>query len=176
MTSFLHRRGLVPSLTCSANRLRDALDPRSADGRPIAIVLATLAAAFLVAAVVKRSPPDFSALPVIAVVRDGAQRPLWAIRLAGAAHEIAVDSLGNAPLPTGGAYQLWLATPNGPRWLGLLPVSGRKVLAEIPALAVRLAERGELMISLDPAPGAGTPQPGPVLFRAAFSPAVSGSS
>jgi anti-sigma-K factor RskA len=153
----------------------------AAKGRPVAAVLAVLAVAFLVAATVKRSPPDFSVLPVIAVVCDSAQRPLWAIRLARPAHEIAVDSLGIEPPPVGSAYQLWLATPAGARSLGLLPVSGRKVLPEIPALAARLAGRGELMVTLEPARGADTAQPsGPVMFRAAFpmaaSTTVSGAS
>jgi|SRR5579863_1548298 len=149
----------------------------AADRRPVAAVLAVVALALLVAATVKRAPPDFSALPVITIVRDGAQRPLWAIRLARPAHEIAVDALGNGPPPAGRAYQLWLATPAGARSLGLLPVSGRKVLAEIPALTARLAERGELMVTLEPARGADTAQPsGPVMFRAAFPMAVSGAT
>ncbi len=140
-------------------------------------VLAIVALAFLVAATVKRKAPDFSVLPVIAVVRDSAQRPLWAIRLARPAHEIAVDSLGSEPPPAGYAYRLWLATPTGARWLGLLPVSGRKVLAEIPARAARLAERGEVLVTLEPVRGADTAQPGgPVMFLAAFSQALSGPS
>jgi len=141
------------------------------------VVLATAALACVVAVVVKRNPPDFSALPVIAIVRDGVQRPLWAIRVARLAHEIAVDSVSPEPPPAGHAYQLWLATPEGARSLGLLPVSGRKIIPEIPALAARLGERGELMVTLEPARGSDTAHPsGPVVFRAAFPVAPSGAS
>ncbi len=55
---------------------------------PAAVWTAILALAFVVAAVVKRDPPNFSALPVIAVVRDDSGRPLWAIRLARAGFEL----------------------------------------------------------------------------------------
>ena len=50
--------------------------------RRAAGVLATLSLALLVAAIIAREPPDFSTMPVIAVVRDGEQHPIWAIRLA----------------------------------------------------------------------------------------------
>ena len=135
-------------------------------------ILAVLALAFGVAAAVKRAPPDFSAAPVIAVVRDSAGRPLWMIRLARAAHEIAVDSLAPEPPAPGGAYQLWMVAPDGGHSLGLLPVAGRTVIPEIPAIATRLAGSGELIVTLQIRRGVATAQPsGPVVFRAAFPPA-----
>jgi len=39
-------------------------------------VLATLSLALLVAAIIAREPPDFSAMRVIAIVRDGEQHPV----------------------------------------------------------------------------------------------------
>jgi anti-sigma-K factor RskA len=147
----------------------------AADRRPLAAFLAILALAFIVAAAVKRDPPDFSVLPPIAIVRDDAQRPLWAIRLAGASHQIAADSQEPAPPAAGHAYQLWLVVEDGAHSLGLLPLSGRKVIPEIPALAARLGERGELLVTLEPARGSDTGQPsGPVMFRAVFPIAAPG--
>ena len=130
--------------------------------------------AFGVAASVKRQPPDFAALPPIAVVRDAARHPLWTLRLALGAHQIAVDAVSAEPPPAGHAYQLWLASPAGAaadaRSLGLMPASGRKVIAEIPALTARLAGRGELVVTLEPAGGSDrATRSGPVVFRAALS-------
>ncbi len=145
--------------------LRNAGGKRAA----IAAIVATAALALLVAASVKRPPPEFSALPVVATVRDEAGRPLWAIRLAGAAHEIAVDSLAAAEPPAGHAYQLWLDAAGGPRSLGLLPVRGRKVIPEIPSRATQLLGSGTLLVTLEPARGSvGAGPSGPVAFRAAF--------
>ena len=139
-------------------------------------ILAVLALAFGVAAAVKRPPPDFSAAPIIAVVRDGAGRPLWTIRLARAAHEIAVDGTGAEPPAPGGAYQLWMVAPDGSHSLGLLPVAGRKVIPEIPAIAARLAGSGKLIVTLQVRRGVATAQPsGPVVFRAAFPPGAAQS-
>ena len=56
-------------------------------------VLAALSLALLVAAIIARDPPDFSETSIVAVVRDGERRPVWAIRLARAAHQIAADTL-----------------------------------------------------------------------------------
>ena len=96
-------------------------------------VLATLSLALLVAAMVAREPPDFSAMPVIAIVRDGEQHPVWAIRLARAAHQIAADSLRPQSVPADRVYQLWLLVSDAttPHPIGLLPRSERKVIAEI---------------------------------------------
>ena len=62
-------------------------------------VLALLSLALLVAAIIARDPPEFSSMPVIAVVRDGEQHPIWAVHLARAAHQIAADSLRAQPAP-----------------------------------------------------------------------------
>jgi anti-sigma-K factor RskA len=136
--------------------------------RRVAGVLATLAAALLVAVVIARGPPDFSAMPIIAVVRDGEQHPVWAIRLAGAAHQIAADSLRLKPAPAGRVYQLWLSVPGRKArdQLGLLPVSGRKPIAVSPRDARQLRGTGELVVTLEPAGGSPNPEPsGPILFR-----------
>jgi hypothetical protein len=132
-------------------------------------VLATLSLALLVAAIVARDPPEFSSMPVIAVVRDGEQRPIWAIRLASAAHQIAADSVRVAPVPAGHAYQLWLSVPDAPvlRQLGLLPQSGRKRIAVSPHNAHLLSGAGELVVTLEPLVGSPGPAPGgQVVFRA----------
>ena len=55
--------------------------------RRVAVVLATLSLALFVAVIIARDPPDFSTMPIVAVVRDGEQRPVWEIRLARAAHQ-----------------------------------------------------------------------------------------
>jgi anti-sigma-K factor RskA len=131
-------------------------------------VLATLSLALLVAAIVARDPPDFSRLPVIAVVRDGEQHPIWAIRLARAAHQIAADSLRPQPAPPDHAYQLWLLAPDaaGPHQLGVLPQTGRKRIAVSPDNARLLAGPGELVVTIEPPSGSPGPAPsGPTVFR-----------
>jgi anti-sigma-K factor RskA len=131
-------------------------------------VFATLSLALLVAAVVARDPPDFSDMSIVAVVRDGETHPVWAIRLARAAHEIAADSLRNEPAPPGRVYQLWLLVPDrtGPRQLGLLPSSGRKRIAVSPENARLLAGAGELVVTVEPIGGSPVGSPsGRTVFR-----------
>ena len=136
--------------------------------RSLAAVLAVTGLALLVAALIGRAPPDFSARPIIAIVQDGGQRPLWAIRLASEAHLIAVDSLNPPHAPPGHVYQLWLEPPGAgtPRPLGLLPQSGRKEIPESPANTRMLAGHGMLVVTLEPLGGSPAPGPsGPPLFR-----------
>ena len=111
-------------------------------------VLATLSLALLVAAIVARDPPEFSSMPIVAVVRDGEQHPVWAIRLARAAHQIAADSLRSEGSARGHAYQLWLSVPGryGAAPTRLLPQSGRKRIAVSPQNARLLAAGGELVV------------------------------
>ncbi len=139
--------------------------------RWVAGVLATLSLALLVAAIIARDPPDFSGISIVAVVRDGERHPVWAIRLARAAHQIAADTLRDEPAPPGRVYQLWLlvADRTGPRQLGLLPPSGRKCIAVSPDNARLLAGAGELVVTLEPAGGSPNREPtGPPVFRGAL--------
>jgi anti-sigma-K factor RskA len=134
-------------------------------------VFATLSLALLVAAIISRDPPDFSDISIVAVVRDGERHPVWAIRLARAAHQIAADTLRDEPAPPGRVYQLWLlvADRTGPRQLGLLPASGRKRIAVSPENARLLAGTGELVVTLEPAGGSPNREPsGPPVFRGAI--------
>jgi anti-sigma-K factor RskA len=134
-------------------------------------VLTTLSLALLVAEVIARDPPDFFDTSIVAVVRDGERRPVWAIRLARAAHQIAADTLRDEPAPPGRVYQLWLliADRTAPRQLGLLPPSGRKRIAVSPENARLLAGTGELVVTLEPAGGSPNREPsGPPLFRGAL--------
>ena len=131
-------------------------------------VFAILSFAFLVAAIIARDPPNFSDISIVAVVRDGERHPVWAIRLAGAAHQIAADTLRDEPAPPGRVYQLWLlvADRSGPRQLGLLPPSGRKRIAVSPENARLLAGTGELVVTLEPAGGSPNREPtGQAVFR-----------
>jgi anti-sigma-K factor RskA len=131
-------------------------------------VLGTLSLTILVAAIIAREPPDFSAMPIVAIVRDGKQHPIWAIRLARSAHQIAADCLRPEPAPAGGVYQLWLLIPDsaGPHPLGLLPQSGRKPIPVTPENTRLLAGEGELEVTLEPIGGSQRPGPtGPALFR-----------
>jgi anti-sigma-K factor RskA len=129
--------------------------------RSAAGVLAILSLALLVAGIIARDPPDFSEMSIVAIVRDGEQHPVWAIRLARTAHQIAADSLRNEPAPPGQVYQLWLLAPDraGPRQLGLLPPSGRKRIAVSPENARLLVGVGELVVTREPA--GGSPDRGP---------------
>lgn len=132
-------------------------------------VLAILSLAFLVAAIIARDPPRFSSGPIIAVVRDSEHHPIWAIRLARAAHEIAADSLRVELAPPDQVYQLWLLVPNSakPRQLGLLPQSGRKQIAVTPENTRLLTGAGELVVTLEPIGGSPQSTPsGPPAFRA----------
>jgi anti-sigma-K factor RskA len=124
-------------------------------------VLAVAALALLVAALVRRPPPDFSTRRTVAVLEDAAHHPAWAIRLAPAAHQIAADSLAPPPVPPGRVYQLWLSAQGvaGLRPLGLLPQVGRKTIPVAPEDAQRLSGSGRLEVTLEPA--GGSPQPGP---------------
>ena len=140
--------------------------------RSLAGSLGVAALALLVAAQIGRAAPDFSARPIVAVLRDAAGHPLWAIRLARGADQIAADSLAPPPVPAGRVYQLWLEAPGagGPRPLGLLPRTGRKKIAETPANIRLLAARGELIVTLEPQGGSpGTGPSGPALFRGALA-------
>jgi len=124
--------------------------------------------ALLVAAIIARDPPDFSDVSIVAVVRDGERHPVWAIRLARAAHQIAADTLRDEPAPPGRVYQLWLlvADRSAPRQLGLLPPSGRKRIAVSPENARLLAGTGELVVTLEPAGGSPNREPsGQPVFR-----------
>ncbi|HEX4615226.1 MAG TPA: anti-sigma factor [Stellaceae bacterium] len=132
-----------------------------------AAVLGTLSLALLVAASIARDPPDFSDISIVAVVRDGERHPVWAIRLARAAHQIAADTLRDEPAPKG-VYQLWLlvADQTGPHQLGLLPPSGRKRIAVSPENARLLAGTGELVVTAEPAGGSPNREPtGQPVFR-----------
>jgi anti-sigma-K factor RskA len=136
--------------------------------RHVTGVLVTLSFALLVAAIVARDPPDFSSMPIVAVVRDGEQHPVWEIRLARAAHQIAADSLRGQPVPSGNVYQLWLFVPAsaGPHQIGLLPQSGRKKIAVSPENARLLTGLGELVVTLEPLGGSPSSAPsGPTVFR-----------
>ena len=131
-------------------------------------VFAILSLALLVAAIIAREPPNFSSMPVVAVIRDGEQRPVWAVRLARAAHQIAADSLHVQSVPAGRVYQLWLSTPDGVplHQLGLLPQSGRKRIAVSPRDARLLIGMGELVVTLEPLGGSpGRAPSGPTVFR-----------
>jgi len=132
---------------------------------------AILSLALLVAAIIARDPPDFSEISIVAIVRDGERHPVWAIRLARAAHQIAADTLRDEPAPPGHVYQLWLlvADRTGPRQLGLLPPAGRKRIAVSPENARLLAGAGELVVTLEPAGGSPNREPsGPAVFRGAL--------
>jgi len=110
-------------------------------------------------------------MPVIAIVRDGEQHPVWAIRLARAAHQIAADSLRPQPIPADHVYQLWLLVSDAtaPHPIGLLPQSERKLIAVTSENARLLAGEGELEVTLEPAGGSPAPGPtGPTLFRASL--------
>jgi anti-sigma-K factor RskA len=136
--------------------------------RGAAGAFATLSLASLVAAMIARDPPDFSVMPVVAVVRDDQQHPIWAIRLARTAHQIAADSLRAEPAPADHVYQLWLLCPDAtnPPPLGLLPQSGRKRIAVSPENARLLAGAGEPLVTVEPSGGSPGPTPsGPTLFR-----------
>jgi anti-sigma-K factor RskA len=131
-------------------------------------VFAVWSLALLVAAIIGHDPPEFSSMPVIAVVRDGEQRPIWAVRLARAAHQIAADSVHVQPVPTHHVYQLWLLASDAaaPHQLGLLPQSGRKRIAVSPEIARLLTGAGELVVTLEPLGGSLGPAPsGPTVFR-----------
>ena len=130
--------------------------------RGAVVVLATTGLALLVAALVAPAPPDFAERRVIAVLRANDQHPMWTLRLNRPAHQIAIDSQAPPRPPAGEDYQLWLVAPSAatPQPLGLMPLSGRKILAETPANIRRLTVGdGELQITLEPASGslAGVP-------------------
>ena len=136
--------------------------------RGVTGALAALSLGLLVATIIARDPPDFSAAPIIAVIRDPEQHPVWEIRLARAAHQIAADSLRTEPAPAGRVYQLWLFDPEAasPHQLGLLPLSGRKRIAVSPGTARLLTGPGELVVTLEPSGGSRGPAPsGPTVLH-----------
>jgi anti-sigma-K factor RskA len=140
--------------------------------RRAAIVLATTALALLVAAVIARPAPDFGELRTAAVLRDAGGQPGWGVRVARAAHEIAIDSFSPLPPPPGMTYQLWLSGPGlaAPQPICLLPIAGRKVVAVIPANLALFAGISELTVTVEPANRGLASTPGwPPLYRAGFA-------
>lgn len=129
--------------------------------RAAATVLAVAVLALVVAAAIARPAPDFAARPVVAVIRDAAGRPVWDIRLAPAAHEIAAASMRAEPAPRGRAYELWLVAAGAaaPRPLGMLPPAGITVIPLAPQNATLLAGRGALLVTLEAGEGAPDLQP-----------------
>jgi anti-sigma-K factor RskA len=139
--------------------------------RRASAVLAVAALALLVAAIIRRPLPDFATRRVIAVLRDGAHRPAWAIRLAPAADEIAADALNPPPAPPGRVYQLWLSLKGAAhlQQLGLLPEAGGKIIPVTPENAQRLSATGVLVVTAEPTGGSRQPGPtGPFSFRGDF--------
>ncbi|MGH7054880.1 MAG: anti-sigma factor domain-containing protein [Stellaceae bacterium] len=136
--------------------------------RAVAAVLTVAVLALIVAAAIARPAPDFADRPVLAVIRDGDARPVWTIRLAPAAHEIAATSLRAEMAPRSHGFELWLvpAGATAPRPLGMLPASGSQVIPLIPENAALLARRGTLLVTLEAAEGASDLRPsGAPLFR-----------
>jgi anti-sigma-K factor RskA len=136
--------------------------------RGTAGVLAIAVSALIVAAAIGRDRPDFADRPVLTVIRDGRARPVWEIRLARAAHEIAARNLWAEPAPKGRAFELWLLPAGAatPRPLGILPSAGREVIPVTPRDAASLAAPGTLLVTLEPGEGALDLRPsGPLLFR-----------
>jgi anti-sigma-K factor RskA len=135
-------------------------------------VLAIAVLALTVAATIRRHRPDFANRPVLAVIRDGSGRPVWNIRLARAAHEIAAQSVRAAAEPAGRGFELWLtpAAAATPRPLGLLPSAGQRVIPVMPRYAALLAGRGALFVTLETSEGSPSLQPsGPPVFRGRLS-------
>jgi Anti-sigma-K factor rskA len=104
---------------------------------------------------VHRPPVDFSTRRIIALLEDPAHRPVWAIRLAPAAHLIAADSIAPQPVPPDRVYQLWLSAEGvaGLRQLGLLPQQGHKSIPVSPENAQLLMGSGRLEVTLEPVGG-----------------------
>jgi anti-sigma-K factor RskA len=142
-------------------------------GASAAAVTAVAAAALAVAAGIARPRPDFATAPVVAVLRDAAAQPAWAIRFAGAARELAAQALRPEIPPSGRAYQLWLWPEGGaaPRSLGLLPRSAAAPMPLTPATAQLLCRTGRLTVTLAP-PGGGAAPRGPAIFAGRLDAAV----
>lgn len=131
-------------------------------------LLVVLAAAFAVAAAIRRPAPDFADRPVLAVLRAGDGRAIWRLRWSRAAAEIAADSLRPPPPPRGRAFELWLAAAgsSAPRPLGILPLKGRRLIPLAPQTVKRLGGAGMLFATIEPPEGTPALRPsGPALFR-----------
>lgn len=136
--------------------------------RAAAEVLAVAVLALVVAAAIARPSPDFADRPVLAVIRDGDAHPVWAIRLAPAAHEIAVRSLRAETAPRGRGFELWLVSAGtaAPRPLGMLSSAGGEVIPLTPQNTALLTGRGVLLVTLETGEGAPDLRPsGAPLFR-----------
>jgi anti-sigma-K factor RskA len=130
--------------------------------RGAAAVLAVAVLALVVAAAIGRSAPDFANRKVLAVLRDDRERPVWQIRLARSAHEIAVRALQAEPAPKDRAFELWLVAAKTamPIPLGILPPAGQKVIPLAPRAAALLTGSGALLVTLEPSEGAPDLRPG----------------
>lgn len=145
--------------------------PRPFGRGAAALALGPLVLALAVAGAIKRPPPDFLKLPVVAVLRDAQQRAAWTIRLSGEAHEIAAEGLHPEPPPRERAYQLWFANGNEPLQIGLLPPAGETVIPVSPTLTARLGGSGRLIVTLEPARGSPKAVPtGPEVFGGILEP------
>lgn len=127
-----------------------------------------LAAALAVAAAIHRPAPDFAARPVLALLHSPGGNPAWRLRWSRTAAEIAARSLGSAKPPRGHAFELWLVTGGSaaPRPLGILPLTGRRLIPLAPANVRLLGGPGALIATAEPPEGTPALRPsGPALFR-----------
>src|SRR5579875_2556580 len=81
--------------TCRYRLLQD----KTRCWRGTTAVLAIAGLALVTAAAIRRPPPDFADRPVLPVVRDGAGRPVWQIRLGRRGLEMRCKPCGRSPCP-----------------------------------------------------------------------------
>lgn len=127
------------------------------------------AAALCLAALLLALPPPPPQL--LAVLGDGGGRPLWVVRAAAGADDLAAAALGTGP-PAPQVPQLWLIPPGGtPISLGLLHAEGVSRHGLAVPKGTRLRQGDTLAVSLEPPGGSPTGLPtGPVVSTGVLVP------
>lgn len=102
----------------------------------------------------------------LALLSGANQSPVLLAQASQQKREVLIQIITPQVLESGKSFELWLIQgKNAPQSLGLLPASGKKVVAIPVSLQAGIAADNLLAVSLEPTGGSPTHQPtGPVLF------------
>lgn len=109
--------------------------------------------------------------PVYMAVLSGENNQAILLAQAGLnKHEITIQAIAPIEVKSTNSLELWLiAGAAPPQSLGLLPASGKRIIAIPEMLQTGISANNILAVSLEPAGGSPTHQPtGPVLFKGAW--------
>jgi anti-sigma-K factor RskA len=134
--------------------------------------LAATAAALVLAVLLVRQASQPVAPQYLAVFNNEQAQPVWVVRADAERGRLQIRPVNAVAAAADRAYELWVLPSGGaaPRSLGLLPLAGSTVDAELPrALGALLPTAQGLAVSIEPPGGSPTGAPtGPVVYQAAI--------